>query len=67
MNSLEDNLGARNVTFSKPLSCSFTMKFEFDKSSSLAKEEMQAIEEIGSRIKVVGARYPEMMMSATAF
>jgi hypothetical protein len=43
------------------------MKLEFDKSSSLAKEEMQAIEEIGSRIKVVGDRYPEMMMSGTAF
>ncbi|PVF96485.1 Aldo/keto reductase [Serendipita vermifera] len=44
---LEDNLGSRNVTFTK--------------------EETQAIEEIASRIKVVGDRYPEMMMSGISF
>lgn len=44
---LEENLAARNVTFTE--------------------EETKAIDDIANRIKVVGARYPESMLSSTAF
>jgi hypothetical protein len=33
----------------------------------LGKEELQAIEEIIGRFKVLGARYPESILSWTAF